>query len=111
MNDGEREEERERRGKRKKKREERRKSEAAVTRKRRGWKTGDSGREWIARAISGGRLTTSQLKEDTRAFFSVLDDARFVRASYLTLTLPERIFYRGSTFIFSTSNKQHRRKR
>lgn len=30
------------------------KSETAVTGKRGGWKTGDSGREWTARAISGG---------------------------------------------------------
>jgi len=45
----------------------------AVTRKRRGWKTGDSGR--VDRAGNfWGRLTTSQLKEDTHAFFSVLDD-------------------------------------
>lgn len=73
MNDGERDGGRETGRKGKKKRGEM-KSEAAVTGKGRGWKTGDSGREWTARAISGGRLTTSQLKEDTRAFFSVLDD-------------------------------------
>lgn len=30
------------------------KNEADVTGKGRGWKTGDSGREWTARAISGG---------------------------------------------------------
>lgn len=44
-----------RKEKEKKKREkEEMKSETAVPGERRGWKTGDSGREWTARAISGG---------------------------------------------------------
>lgn len=54
MNDGERQ-----RGERDRKREKEKeqaemKSETAVTGKRRGRKTGDSGREWTVRAISGG---------------------------------------------------------
>lgn len=95
MNDGERQAGRERQERRERERDMGKggrrdeECEAAVTGKRRGRKTGDSGGEWTARAISGGRLTTSQLKEDTRAFFYVLpDDALFVRVPHLTLTLP-----------------------
>jgi len=54
-NDGERRRERDREERERKQRErERRDEEPAVMGKRRGWKTGDSGREWTVRAISGG---------------------------------------------------------
>lgn len=56
INDGERRRERDREGGREREKEKKRgkKSETVVMAKRRGWKTGDSGREWTARAISGG---------------------------------------------------------
>jgi len=73
------------------------------------WRAGCHGEEkrmengWLRQRMDRagnfwGRLTTSQLKEDTRAFFSVLDDV--FRVSYLTLTLPERIFYRGKARLY-----------